>query len=315
MKALVTRKRQDGKREKVLLDNWPDPPPLAANQFKTQTLFSGVTNGTERNDLLGGNYAHKDEDLPATWGYQNVGRVIETGPDVKEIKTGDVIYSSADHVEFAVIPENWLYIKLPPEIDPKEAALFGMASVAMRTCRNADLRLGERVLVVGAGIIGQIAAQIANAMGASVTICDVDERRLDLARRIGAAECVFNSNGTGWDDYIKDFSFDAILDLAGVVGMEDRLITAAKTRGRIMLIAGRNDVKYTFNFGQIHEITIKQNSHFDNTDLANLCRLVRRGQVRVAPLIQDVLPVTEAQKLYDRLRDTPAELLGTVFVW
>lgn len=97
--------------------------------------------------------------------------------------------------------------------------------------------------------------------------------------------------------------------------MEDKLIAAARWRGRILLVAGRFQVNYTFNLGRGCEITIKQNSHFDNDDLANLCRLVARGLVKIGPLIQDVVPVTEAARIYDTLRDEPNKLLGTVFAW
>jgi hypothetical protein len=131
------------------------------------------------------NLATPDDRLPAGWGYQNVGAVVECGPDCKLLAVGDVIYSSAGHDEFTTVAEDWLLVKLPPEIDRREAALFGMASVAMHTCRNADLRMGERALVVGAGFIGQVAAQVAAAMGARVSICDVDEHRLDQARELG----------------------------------------------------------------------------------------------------------------------------------
>ena len=86
-------------------------------------------------------------------------------------------------------------------------------------------------------------------------------------------------------------------------------------QGRVLFIAGRFDVRYTFNLGQGREITIKQNSHFDRDDLENVCRLVRRGQVRIGPLIRDVVPVDEAKRVYDTLRDRPQELLGTVFTW
>jgi len=315
MKALVTRLRPDGSREKVLVDNWPDPPPVQGNLVRTRTLYSGITNGTERNDLLRGNYAHPDEQLPATWGYQNVGEVVEVGPDVRELALGDVVYSSADHTEYAVFPDDWLYVKLPPAVRREEAALFGMASVAMRTCRNADLRMGERVLVVGAGFIGQMAAQIAAAMGARPVLCDVDEGRIETARQIGAAELVFNSSGEGWSDHVTPGSFDAVLDFAGVPGMEDQLIEAATMRGRVLLVAGRAKVEYTFNKGQGREIVLKQNSHFDRSDLSNTCRLVARGAVRIGPLLRDVVPVTEARAIYDTLRDAPMKLGGVVFRW
>ena len=93
------------------------------------------------------------------------------------------------------------------------------------------------------------------------------------------------------------------------------MISAVRQRGRVIFIAGRGKVTYTFNLGQGQEIQLKQNSHFDRDDLANLCRLVDRGLVKIAPLIRDVVPVSEAKRIYDTLRDNPTELLGTVFVW
>jgi len=74
-------------------------------------------------------------------------------------------------------------------------------------------------------------------------------------------------------------------------------------------------VTYTFNLAQGREITFKQNSHFDKGDLAELCRLVERGLVRIGPLIREVVCVEEAPRIYDTLRDAPSQLLGTVFFW
>ena len=273
MKVLATQLLDDGRRKKSILENLEqEPGSPAANQIKTKTLFTGVTNGTERNDLIGGNYAHPDEALPATWGYQNVGEVIEVGSDVTKLQHGDMIFSSCGHSEYTLFDEDFLYCKIPDSVELQEASLFGMTSVAMRTCRNAEIKVGEKVLVVGAGIIGQTAAQIANVMGASVTICDINRKRLDLALEINAAEFVLNVTGGHWDELITDFTYDVILDFAGVPGMIDSMIKAAKMWGRLMLIAGRDQISYDFNTGQQHEITIKQNSHFDNSDLENLSR-------------------------------------------
>jgi len=86
-------------------------------------------------------------------------------------------------------------------------------------------------------------------------------------------------------------------------------------RRPVLFIAGRGSVNYTFNRGQCREITIKQNSHFSNDDLANLSRLVARGMVKIAPLIQDVVPAADAKRIYDILRDEPSRLFGTVFTW
>ena len=318
MRALVMQLLPDKRRQKVIVNDWPEPKGPFENQIKTRTLYSGITNGTERNQLVGGNYAPNNTQLPCISGYQNVGRVVEVGSGVRDLKIGDLLYMGehiANHVEFVVIKADGLLVKFPKAIDPKHAALFGVGSVAMHTCRNAELKMGEQVLIVGAGCVGQIAAQIAAVMGARVTICDIDKSRLEVAKQIGAAEAVLDVSGVGWEQGVADGTFDAVMDFAGVAGMEDNLISAARQHGRVLLIAGRDKVTYSFNRGQGHEIVIKQNSHFNRDDLQNLCRLVSQGLVRIGPLIRDVVPVSEAKHIYDMLRDTPNELLGTVFVW
>ena len=316
MRSLCIQGLPGKRRQKVLVQDWPDPEGPTGNEVKTETIFTGVTNGTERNQLIGGNYAPQDEELPTGgFGYQNIGRVIEVGPDVRELRIGEILYMSAGHEEYVVMPEDGLLIKLPDSIIRKEAALLGMSSVALRTCRNAELKVGERVLIVGAGIIGQVAAQIATSKEARVTLCDVDENRLELARHCGVAETVLNVSGNRWGKEIADGTFDAVIDFAGVPGMEDRLISSLRPRGRVLFIAGREKVTYTFNLGQEREIQIKQNSHFDRDDLLNTCRLVDQGLVKIAPFIRDVVPVSKSKQIYDTLRDAPNDLMGTVFEW
>ena len=318
MRALIIRKKDAQTREKVCVSDWPEPGPPVGNRVKIQTLYSGITNGTERNQLIKGNYAPADERLPIASGYQTVGRVIESGPEATDLQVGDLIFVGAQaggHLEYIVVAEDDLLIKLPDSVDRREAAMYGMGGVALNTCRNAELSVGERALIVGAGCVGQIAAQVAALLGARVTLCDIDERRLAVARQIGAAEEVVNVEGAGWAEAVADGSFDAALDFAGVAGMEDQLIRAVRQRGRVLLIAGRDKVSYTFNLGQGRLINIKQNSHFYKDDLENLCRLVSQGLINLSPLLQDVVAAEESKRIYDTLRDQPNALLGTVFSW
>ncbi len=318
MRAIVIRNRDEKIREKVLVPDWPAPAPPHTNQVKIKTLYSGITNGTERNQLLKGNYAPGDRLLPMPTGYQTVGRVIEAGPDTQHLQTDDIIFigqSTGGHLDYIVIADDALLIKLPQEVDQSEAAIYGMAAVALNTIRNTDPKIGERVLVVGAGCVGQVAAQFAALQGARVTICDIDDRRLEIARQVGAAEQTLNVEGDRWSAQIADESFDAVLDFAGVPGMEEQLILAMRTGGRVLFIAGRDRVDYPFNLAQRRLITVKQNSHFYVDDLENLARLHSRGRIDLASLIQDVVPAEEAKRIYDTLRDRPNDLLGTVFSW
>ncbi|MDE0481342.1 MAG: zinc-binding dehydrogenase [Candidatus Poribacteria bacterium] len=315
MKAIVIKLLPDKRREKTVVTDWKEPAPPERNEVLCEAVFTGLTNGTERNQLIGGNYAPSDESLPCGGGYQNVGRVIETGPDVTQLQVGDLIYASVDHVERFTIAENGLLLKLPDDIDPAEAALFGISGVAMHCCRRVDPRIGERVLIVGQGCIGMFAAQIAHAMGARVSVCDIDESRLEQVRQLGIAENVFNTSGDGWKAQMADGSYDAVMDFAGVPDMVTPMIQACKTRGRLLLVAGRFDVNYTFNVGQFKEIGILQCSHFTRDDLENLCRFLRQGSIKIAPLIRHKVNLNEVPQIYRWLRDEPMRLLGTVFEW
>jgi threonine dehydrogenase-like Zn-dependent dehydrogenase len=110
-----------------------------------------------------------------------------------------------------------------------------------------------------------------------------------------------------------DMSYDVVIDLAGAP--VDHLIAAARPGGRVMLVAWRDKVEYSFKLAETRGIIIRHNSNFDRSDVANVCRLAARKQVELGPLVRDVVPVSEAQKVYDTLRDEPRRLFGTVFKW
>lgn len=324
MRAISMRMVADGRRFKGPVDDWKEPAAPTGNQVKTRTLFSGVTNGTERNGLVRGNYAPKDEHLPSTYGYQNVGRVVEVGPDAKDLKVGDVIYSSSHHEEYVVVREDGLLTKLPDGVDPRHAALWGMASVSFHDARRADVKPEDNVLVVGAGLIGQFAAQAARVCGARVTVADVDGARLALAGQLGADATVnvarpeaidqlraAKKAGRPFTVVFEDSGADVLDWIIG--GTWGGGIIAH--RARVLVIAGRFDVKYNFNAAQGAEVAVLHAGHFTRGDLEQVARLTARGDVRIGPLIKDIVPVAEAKRIYDTLRDRPNELLGTVFDW
>lgn len=315
MRSLLMFVGENKIREKYLVSDAKDPGKPGEKQVRTQTLFSCISNGTERNMMLRGNYAPSDDQLPRGFGYLNVGKVVEIGKEVERFQVGDTIYTSSDHQEFILKPESFLSARVPERVDHAEATLFGLAGVAMRTCRHAEIKMGERVLIVGAGIIGQIAAQIASHMGGVVTICDINQDRLEIARSIGAADHVMDSSGDGWAKIVDGIRYQVILDFAGVPDMENQLVAALVKRGRLLFVAGRFKVTYNFMWGNPTELTVMQNSHFDQDDLDNVARWFAKGYIKVGPLISHRVPVAEARGLYDQLRDNPQSVMGMVLAW
>jgi threonine dehydrogenase-like Zn-dependent dehydrogenase len=191
----------------------------------------------------------------------------------------------------------------------------------MHDVRRAETKLGENVLVVGAGPVGQFTAQAARLSGAIVTICDLNEKRLAIAEELGAHQAItVTTDGESWNAIEEAGPFDVVFEDSGapildqVIG-PDWHQGVLKHRSRVVIIAGRERVDYSFNAGQGYELCILQASHFTRDDLEQVCRLTAEGQLQIDPIIQDVVPASEADSIYNRLRDDPASLFGVVFDW
>jgi len=305
------------KGKTAILDN---PIPVCADDtVLLKTLYSGMTNGTERNVLMGGNYGGT---FPTKCAYQLVSEVVERGAEITGFNVGDIVYTGTfpGHVEYHLAKENDLMIKLPDGVDPQEAALLGVVCVPLHDARRADVRIDDNVLVVGGGLIGQFASQAAQVMGSKVTMADIDDRRLELAKTLGADEVVNTSEPGGLERLHAGKPYSVVFESSGANVLSDIVGTGWLNgligyRGRILMIAGRFDVTYNFNAAQSNELALMHISHFDQTDLEHAVRLLQKGRIKIRPLIKDIVSIDDAVGIYDTLRDDPNALMGTVFKW
>lgn len=308
-------------RGKAVLEMEPTPT-LSAGHVMCRTIFTGLTNGTERNFLCGGNYGGYS--WPTRIGYQNVGEIIEVAADVKGFALGEIIFSGdlCDHVEYFGAPAgpDALIVKIPEGVEPEQAALFGLASVAMHDVQRAQILLGEKALVVGAGLIGQFTAQSARLAGAEVTVADLDASRLETAAELGAHRTVRVAKDGGWDEVADGGRFDVVFEDSGAPVLDVVIGTGwgdglTKPRARIVMIAGRERVDYAFNAAQARELTILHAGHFTTADLKLVAGLTAQGALRIKPLLREKVKIDDAVAIYDRLREDPASLMGAVFDW
>jgi predicted dehydrogenase/threonine dehydrogenase-like Zn-dependent dehydrogenase len=113
------------------------------------------------------------EDLPL--GYSAAGRVIEVGSAVSGLRAGQLVATGgagkANHAEFQAVP-GLLCAAVPDGVPAKDAAFATVASIALHGLRLADVGPGARVVVIGLGLIGQLAARLAMASGCSVAGID-----------------------------------------------------------------------------------------------------------------------------------------------
>ena len=127
---------------------------------------------------------------PKTLGYSLVGEVLGIGSRVEGVAVGDRVACAgaghANHAEIVAVPGN-LFVPVPPGVADEDAAYVTLGAIAMHGLRQADQQLGATVMIVGLGLVGQITLQLCRAAGLKVIGLDLDEAKLGLARKMGAA--------------------------------------------------------------------------------------------------------------------------------
>lgn len=121
-------------------------------------------------------------------GYSSAGIAVAVGGLVEGINPGDRVACGgvgyANHAEFAVVPKN-LAVKVPDNVSDEEAAFATLGAIALQGIRLADPKLGETVLVLGLGLLGQITVQLLKANGCRVLGTDLDPALIKLCERYG----------------------------------------------------------------------------------------------------------------------------------
>jgi len=163
-------------------------------------------------------------------GYSAAGTVIEAGEGVTEFRVGDRVACAgvgyASHAEVLSVPKN-LCVRLPDKVDFDAAAFGTLGAIALQGVRLAEPTLGESVVVIGLGLIGQLAVQLLKANGCRVFGVDLDQTKIELAKQNGAdAGCA------------SDEAKQQILAWSCGRGADAVLITAATESNQPVELAG-----------------------------------------------------------------------------
>src|SRR5215213_1649437 len=164
-------------------------------------------------------------------GYSAAGLVVEAGEGVTEFRAGDRVACAgtgyAAHAELLSVPKN-LCVRLPDGVEFETGAFATLGAIALQGVRLAEPTLGESVVVIGLGLIGQLAAQLLKANGCRVFGVDLDASKVELARSLGADDgCAAGAGVKG-----------AVLKWSRGRGADAVLITAATQSNGPVELAG-----------------------------------------------------------------------------
>jgi predicted dehydrogenase/threonine dehydrogenase-like Zn-dependent dehydrogenase len=164
-------------------------------------------------------------------GYSAAGTVIEVGEGVTEFHPSDRVACAgvgyASHAEVLSVPRN-LCVRLPEQVSLDAAAFGTLGAIAMQGVRLAEPTLGESIVVMGLGLIGQLAVQLLKANGCRVFGVDLDASKIELAQRFGADE------GCAPEDDAKR----RVAEWSRGRGADAVLITAATSSNQPVELAG-----------------------------------------------------------------------------
>lgn len=179
---------------------------------------------------------------PSPLGYSCAGQVVAVGGLVEGIKPGDRVACGgadyANHAEFVAVPKN-LIVKIPENVTNEEAAFTTVGSIALQGVRLAEPKLGETFLVLGLGLLGQIAVQLLKANGCHVLATDLDPSLVKRAEGFGAQGIY---PGSDIESICKTFTsghgVDGVLVCAGTASNQPIELCGAVTRlkGRVVVV-------------------------------------------------------------------------------
>ena len=195
-------------------------------------LVRAVLDKARKEGLLNTFSAVRDKLSAATaLGYSAAGIVIGVGEDVNDIRIGDRVAGAgvgfASHAEAFSVPRN-LCVQLPTGVSFEAGAFGTLGAIALQGVRLAEPTLGESVVVIGLGLVGQLTVQLLKANGCRVLGIDLDAERVKLAMQLGADAAYISG------DAVKR----AVLDWTRGRGADAVLLTAATESSEPLRLAG-----------------------------------------------------------------------------
>ncbi len=195
-------------------------------------------------------------DTLAPIGYSSAGIVKTLGAGVEGLAPGDRVACGgqwAAHAELVSIPKN-LIAKVPDSVDLADAAYATVGAIAIHAVRQAEAALGERIGVIGLGLVGQLCVRILAAAGCQPIGVDLDDDAVSLAREAGAA--AFKRDDAALEASVLartgELGLDAVLICAQTTSPDPLVLAArlARTRGRLVVVG---DVPITVDRDLLYE--------------------------------------------------------------
>ena len=264
-------------------------------------------------------------------GYSCAGVVEEVSPGVEELLKGDRVACAgagfANHAEVVAVPSN-LVAKIPDGVAFSDASTVTLGAIALQGVRRAQVTLGERIGVIGLGFVGQLTIQLLKAAGCKVLGTDLEPHRVRQAEALGADVALAGGDAVAAAyQFSDDYGLDAVILTAATPSDEPLHLAMqmARRKGRVVIVgvvglgirreamyAKELDLVMSTSYGPGRYDRSYEEEGLDypyayvrwteNRNMQAFLELIASGQVDLATLTSERLPVAEAEAAYELLQ-------------
>ncbi|MCP3774501.1 zinc-binding dehydrogenase [Paenibacillus sp. MZ04-78.2] len=328
--------------------------PLKPGECRIQSLYSGISHGTEMGAYRGiAPYFTRDMDSETrlfeelreeqkikypirsceddAWfiGYSNVGKIIEVGPEVEGFSVGDIVFSHGRHQ--SIVCKHYKKIfKLPEGLHPELGIFYTNLMTAYNAVLDTRIKIGDVVVVSGLGVVGQLIAQLVKLSGATVVGVDPLPNRLEIAKE-NAVDYIVNpghadvakeirkiTNNRGADAVFEVSGHSAALNQAIRIAAPDTVITAVGwyqgEHSVLNLSEEFHQNRITIRASQTLGIDPSISHMYDDARRRNIGKGLL-SQLRLHNLISHRIPFRDAPKAYEMIDKNPQQVLQVVLTY
>lgn len=281
-------------------------------------------------------------DTPIPLGYSLAGTVVEAGAEAGGYAVGDRIACAgaavANHAEYNAVPKN-LSVRIPAGVCDEAASFVTLGAIALQGVRVANPTLGERVVVMGLGLIGQLTVQLLKANGCRVLGFDPNPGRAKLALEMGADVAVSDALDEAVRGFTEGYGADAVIVTASSKSSTppNQAAEISRMKGRVVMVGltgmeidrepfykreldlrlsmsygpGRHDPAYEL---EGHDYPLAYVRWTEQRNMQAFLELVAEGRVTPLKLVTHRFPIAEAEAAY-KLMDTDEPFLAILLTY
>ncbi|WP_189011375.1 zinc-dependent alcohol dehydrogenase [Paenibacillus marchantiophytorum] len=309
---------------------------IGPQEVLAKKLYTLISPGTEL-AMLSGNESWFQ--MPGIPGYAAVSEIVEVGEGVSAYQEGDIIFHYGNHAKYEVTGTNGTFLKVPKSLNLQWVPFTRMATVATTAIRVSNIEFGDYVSVTGLGLIGNMAAQLAQAQGATVIGIDLSEERLRIAKQSGLHVAI-NGKERNVKEKIAEITQEkgvsTHIEATGVPQVAVESLAYIGKLGEIIFLGSprgeyQTDITDVLNYCHLYNrgcITFKgahewrypvePNEFVKHSLVRNstiVFELMKHNRLQIAPLISHVLEPRQAKEAYEGLKVNKNQYSGVLFDW